>query len=212
MLETVVGHIILGLSIAAPIGPINIEIMKQGIHKGFWSSLLVGGGGMSADLILMCLMYFGIAAFVKISYVQLSLLVLGCVILTLSGIQGCLSSVSIDEAHDKDKSGLFHSYATGFMIAAFNPMNLLFWLGIYGSVLSQSLQRPDKWEAFFLSTLVFVGIALWNLNMSLTVHFGKTLMKPRTLKGISVVASLVLLFFGLRFGYLAAEMLFIASK
>ncbi|WLR59348.1 LysE family translocator [Guptibacillus hwajinpoensis] len=150
MLEIAIAHIILGLSIAAPLGPINIEIMKRGIHKGFWSSLFVGAGGMSADLVLMYLMYFGIATFVKLTIVQISLMILGAIILTISGIQGFRSQVSLDEDEDKEKSGLFHSYATGFMIAAFNPMNLLFWLGIYGSVLSVSLQQPDKWQALFL--------------------------------------------------------------
>lgn len=212
MLEIALTHIVLGLSIAAPLGPINIEIMKRGIHKGFWSSLLVGAGGMSADLILMYLMYFGIATFVKLTAVQISLMILGAIILTVSGIQGFLSRVSLEEESDKEGAGLFHSYLTGFMIAAFNPMNLLFWLGIYGSVLSVSLQQPDKWQAFFLSALVFIGIGLWNINLCMTVHFGKTLMKPRTLRAISVTASIVLLFFGLRFGYLAAEMIFIASK
>ncbi|TKD72053.1 LysE family translocator [Pseudalkalibacillus hwajinpoensis] len=212
MFEIAIAHIVLGLSIAAPLGPINIEIMKRGIHKGFWSSLFVGAGGMSADLLLMYLMFFGLAAFVKVSYVQVSLLILGAIILTLSGIQGCISEVSLDEEKDKEQSGLFSSYATGFMIAAFNPMNLLFWLGIYGSVLSVSLQQPDKWQAFFLSALVFIGIGLWNVNLCMTVHFGKSLLKPRILRAISVTASLVLLFFGLRFGYLAAEMIFVASK
>ena len=97
MLEIAIAHIVLGLSIAAPLGPINIEIMKRGIHKGFWSSLFVGAGGMSADLLLMYLMYFGMATFIKLSYVQISLLVLGAIILTLSGIQGCLSTVSLEE-------------------------------------------------------------------------------------------------------------------
>ncbi|MCA0172479.1 LysE family translocator [Bacillus sp. RAR_GA_16] len=129
MLEIALTHIVLGLSIAAPLGPINIEIMKRGIHKGFWSSLLVGAGGMSADLILMYLMYFGIATFVKLTAVQISLMILGAIILTVSGIQGFLSRVSLEEENDKEGAGLFHSYLTGFMIAAFNPMNLLFWLG-----------------------------------------------------------------------------------
>ncbi|TMW72968.1 LysE family translocator [Alteribacter natronophilus] len=216
MLLLLVRQIVLGLSIAAPIGPINIEIIRRGIHYGFWPSLLVGAGGMSADLLLMFFMYQGLSAVLTLGSVQLGLMILGAVILTWTGISGLRSSTNAAGAHEGMQSGpgdepegiengtLLRSYATGASIAMFNPLNILFWLGIYGSVLSDTFSDENKLRAFLVSSAVFLGVGLWNLNLAFTVHFGKRLLHPNTVRCVCVVASLVILGFGVYFASKAA--------
>lgn len=199
-------QIVLGLSIAAPIGPINIEIIRRGIYQGLWSSLLVGAGGMTSDLLFMFLMYQGFSEFLKLNWVQLTLLIFGALVLTYTGIQSFIHRTEpiIDSPGSKGDSlstGLIRSYLTGVSIAAFNPLNILFWLGIYGSALSDSFHDNNIIRAFFISSAVFIGIGLWNLNLALTVHFSKILLKPEIMKVISLTASLVLLGFGFHFAY-----------
>lgn len=206
MLLLLIKHIVLGLSIAAPIGPINIEILRRGLSQGFWSSLLVGAGGMTADCILMFLMYQGLSQLLTLKGVQLTLIIFGTVVLVHTGLQSLIhhkDSVIIDERVQTINIGLMNSYLTGAFIAAFNPLNILFWLGIYGSVLSDSFYDDNKLKSFFISSAVFIGIGLWNLNLALTIHFGKKSLNPNTLKWISFVASLIILGFGLHLGYQA---------
>ncbi|WP_084405706.1 LysE family translocator [Alteribacter aurantiacus] len=213
MIFLLVRQVVLGLSIAAPIGPINIEIIRRGIYQGFWPSLLVGAGGMSADFILMFLMYQGLSLFLTLEAVQLSLLVLGAFILTYTGVKGLLSSNQsftgpvLDMRNDPENtisSSLIHAYLTGLSIASFNPLNLLFWLGIYGSVLSETFSDENRLRAFIISSAVFLGIGLWNLNLACTVHFGKKLMSPRALHGICLGSSAILIAFGMYFIWKAA--------
>ncbi|MCE7792565.1 LysE family translocator [Salipaludibacillus sp. CUR1] len=209
MILLLIRQIVLGLSIAAPIGPINIEIIRRGINQGFWPSLLVGAGGMSADLIIMFLMYHGLSGFLTLEEVQLALLVFGAGVLSYTGIQGLqsqpqLSDPSFKEMREQnEKSSLLGSYLTGASIAAFNPLNLLFWLGIYGSVLSSTFQNDNPLHAFYINSAVFIGIGLWNLNLSLSVFFGKRLLKKSILKGICLAASLFLVGCGLYFAFKA---------
>lgn len=54
-----------------------------------------------------------------------------------------------------------------------------------------------------ISSAVFIGIGLWNLNLALTVHFGKKSLSQNSLKWISVAASLIILGFGLHLSYQA---------
>ncbi|WP_173918211.1 LysE family transporter [Halobacillus sp. Marseille-Q1614] len=209
MFFLLIRQIVLGLSIAAPIGPINIEIIRRGIYQGFWPSLLVGAGGMTADLALMYFMYRGLSEYLTLNWVQLILLVLGALVLTYTGIQSFINRTepivdSSDHRGDRLSTGLIRPYLTGLSIAAFNPLNILFWLGIYGSVLSDSLQDEDILRAFYISSAIFIGIGLWNLNLALTVHFSKTLLKPGALKLITVMASLVLISLGVYFAFKAA--------
>ncbi|MDP5273380.1 LysE family transporter [Chengkuizengella axinellae] len=197
-------HIILGLSIAAPIGPINIEILRRGLSQGFWSSLFVGAGGMTADCILMFLMYQGFARLLTIQGVQLTLIIFGAVVLIHTGLQSLLKhkqSLVVNESVHSNNRSLMNSFLTGAFIAAFNPLNVLFWLGIYGSVLSDTFNEDNKIKAFIISSAVFIGIGLWNLNLALIVHFGRKSLNPSTLKRISTVASLIILGFGLHLSY-----------
>jgi threonine/homoserine/homoserine lactone efflux protein len=206
MFLLLIRQIVLGLSIAAPIGPINIEIIRRGIYQGLWSSLLVGAGGMTSDLILMFLMYQGLSEFLTLDSVQLALLILGALVLTNTGVQSLIHRTepmvdSPGNGEDRLSTRLIHSYLTGASIAAFNPLNILFWLGIYGSVLSDSFHDDNIIRAFYINSAVFIGIGLWNLNLALTVHFSKTLLNQGMMKVISLMASLVLLGFGFHFAY-----------
>ncbi|NBI29596.1 LysE family translocator [Chengkuizengella marina] len=200
-------HIILGLSIAAPIGPINIEILRRGLSQGFWPSLFVGAGGMTADCALMFFMYQGLARLLTLDGVQLTFIIFGAVVLMHTGLQSLIKqkeSIMTNEWHSINSStGLMNSFLTGVFIAAFNPLNILFWLGIYGSVLSETFNDDNKIKAFFISSAVFIGIGLWNLNLALIVHFGRKSLNPSTLKRISLVASLIILGFGLHLSYQA---------
>src|SRR3954454_24916496 len=62
----------------------------------------------------------------------------------------------------------------------------------------------DKWTvlAFGYARTVPLFI-LWNLNLALTVQFGKKSLNPKSLKWNSTIASLVILGFGLHLSYQA---------
>ncbi|GGF18483.1 amino acid transporter [Halobacillus andaensis] len=208
MILLLIRQIVLGLSLAAPIGPINIEIIRRGIYQGFWPSLLVGAGGMTTDLALMYLVYRGLSDYLTLNAVQLTLLVFGALVLTYTGIQSFLNRPepvidSSDHRGERFSPGLLRPYLTGISIAAFNPLNILFWLGIYGSVLSDSLQDENVLRAFYINSAIFIGIGLWNVNLALTVHFSKSLLKPGALKLISLTASLFLIGLGVYFAFKA---------
>jgi len=171
--------------------------------------LLVGAGGMSADLAIMFLMFHGLSRFLTLDSVQLVLLILGSLVLTYTGIQGLKSNSpgltdTTKDLREHDENGrLLNSYLTGASIAAFNPLNLLFWLGIYGSVLSESFENDNLFEAFYINSAIFIGIGLWNTNLAFSVFFGKKLLRPNILKVICMSASAVLLFCGIYFGFKA---------
>jgi threonine/homoserine/homoserine lactone efflux protein len=207
MLTSTVGYIILGLSIAAPVGPINIEIIKRGLAFGFWPALFVGLGGMSSDLLLMGAMFLGIATVLAWSWVKMTLMLVGCVVLLHTGWTSLFAS-HVNQTRDNNLDRGFEvtnlrrsSYIKGLLIAGTNPMNLIFWIGIYGSVLSGAFQEENLFHSFLISSLVFVGIGLWNVNLAFTTHFGRILANQTILKGIHFIASLVLIGFGLQFGY-----------
>lgn len=57
--------------------PINVAQINKGIKNGFWSAWFVGLGAMSADVIMMLLIYFGVSTFLTTPIAQLCIWILG---------------------------------------------------------------------------------------------------------------------------------------
>lgn len=82
-------YILLGLSLAAPIGPINAAQMDRGIRGGFWNSWVLGLGSLCADFVFIALVYFGTVHFLQVPFVKTFLWLFGSFVLLYSAIQQC---------------------------------------------------------------------------------------------------------------------------
>lgn len=85
-------HFLLGLSLAAPIGPINTAQMERGIRSGFLHAWLVGLGAMLADGAFMLLVYFGVIHFLNEPFMKAFLWLFGCFVLTYTGAESLLQA------------------------------------------------------------------------------------------------------------------------
>ncbi|RIV19153.1 lysine transporter LysE [Alicyclobacillaceae bacterium I2511] len=213
MFGSLLGYIVLGLSLSIPIGPINVEMIKRGIRKGFWSFWPVGLGGMSADIVLMFIVYFGLLAFLTTLVVKLIMWSLGCLILVFIGYESIREGFKdVEIAEDEGKSNGMKGYFSGFLMAISNPLNIIFWIGIYGSVLTATLGKVGREQALLHSSAIFIGIALWDLTVATSVHFGRKFTGQRFMKWLSVVAGLTLIGFGIDFGDSAVRLLPVVFK
>lgn len=68
---TILQNTLLGLSLAAPIGPVNVEIIRRGLKSGFRQALLAGAGAMSADATYLTLIFFGLISFLNIHLMKI---------------------------------------------------------------------------------------------------------------------------------------------
>lgn len=208
MFGAIIQQIVLGISLAAPVGPINIEMLKRGIERGFWHAWIVGIGGMTADILFMLLIYFGLSSVFMYTYVQAFMYCAGFFLLFYLGFQSVKQGISHSNMEYKQEEigGLKQSFMAGFLIAISNPLNLIFWFGIYGSTLSSLLTKVTKQEAFLYSLCIIVGIILWNLNIAFSVHFGRTLLKKKALGYITAGAGIILVGYSIHFAYKALQL------
>ncbi|EEM00022.1 threonine/homoserine/homoserine lactone efflux protein [Bacillus sp. RC145] len=208
MFGAIIQQIVLGISLAAPVGPINIEMLKRGIERGFWHAWIVGIGGMTADILFMLLIYFGLSSVFMYTYVQAFMYCAGFFLLFYLGFQSVKQGISHSNMEYKQEEigGLKQSFMAGFLIAISNPLNLVFWFGIYGSTLSSLLTKVTKQEAFLYSLCIIVGIILWNLNIAFSVHFGRTLLKKKELGYITAGAGIILVGYSIHFAYKALQL------
>ncbi|MBN8193671.1 LysE family transporter [Bacillus sp. NTK074B] len=204
-----VSYIVLGLSLSAPMGPINAAQLDKGIRFGFMHAWLVGIGGMVADGIFMLLIYFGIAQFIEVPVIKLFLWSFGFFVLTYTGIESIQKSGTTSKAvHYTPSETKGKSFRTGFFMAISNPLSILFWLGIYGSVLAQTSGTYETGQLFLYSMGIFLGITLWDLTMAGVATGARKIVSPRVLRTISIGSGLILMGFGIYFGVQACRLLF----
>ncbi|NOV00736.1 LysE family transporter [Paenibacillus planticolens] len=200
--------LLLGLSLSAPIGPINAAMLDRGIKRGFTHAWMVGVGGMFADVILIILIYFGLVHFLTTPFMKTFLWLFGCFILLYSGIESLIGAGKLKDASHSSEESLTRSFFTGFIMAISSPLSILFWLGIYGSVLAETVAKYDRNHVLLYTGIMFVGIILWDLVMASLASGFRKFLAPRGLSAISIVSGLSLIGFGLHFGLKAFQALF----
>ena len=200
-------YILLGLSLSAPMGPINAAQIDKGIRYGFVNAWLVGLGAMVADGIFMLLIYFGVVQFVDTPFMSTFLWLFGFFVLTYTGIESIVKSKLMVEKRGINRyetNG--KSFRTGFFMAISNPLNILFWLGIYGSILAQTARVHGTYSLLYTAG-IFLGITLWDLTMAGVATGARRLVNPNVLQAISILSGIVLIGFGLYFGVQALRVL-----
>ncbi|UFT99712.1 LysE family translocator [Radiobacillus kanasensis] len=208
-MHTFLSYIFLGLSLAAPIGPINAAQLDKGLKDGFLHSWLIGIGSLFAEMLFMVAVYFGIVNFLEIPFMKSFLWSFGCFVLIYTGIESfaTASSFTVDK-RNKTQSSPKKTFWTGFMLTVSNPLSILFWLGIYGSVLANTVAQYDKSHIMLYSAAIILGLIIWDFSMAFTASTFRKLMNNRLLIGLSRLSGLSLIGFGVYFGYQAVKLIF----
>ncbi|MFP7296405.1 LysE family transporter [Neobacillus niacini] len=207
-ISILVSYIILGFTLAAPIGPVNSARLDKGIKNGFWHAWIVGAGSMVADGFFMLLVYLGMVQFLGIPIIQIFLWLFGGFILIYSGFESIKNANTITLTYGRDKESLIKCFFTGFIMSITSPLSILFWLGIYGSVLAKTAQTNGPESLLIYSCMIFLGLTIWDVFVAaLTTGFRK-LLTVKSLITISIISGASLVLFGLYFGYQGIDALF----
>ncbi|WP_257348755.1 LysE family translocator [Pseudalkalibacillus decolorationis] len=202
-------YILLGLSLAAPLGPINAAQIDQGIKHGFFHSWVIGLGSIVAELLFIAAVFFGVVHFLEIPFMKSFLWLFGTFVLMYTGIESIVSSQGMEENHNNyRKSSLKSTFTRGFLISITNPLSILFWLGIYGSVLANTITRYNNVHLMIYGGAIIIGLMLWDVTMACISSGFRKFLTPFMLKGISVLSGLCMCGFGFYFGFQALKLLF----
>lgn len=198
----ILSYVLLGLSLAAPIGPINAAQMDRGLKGGFWPAWCVGLGASSADFLYMLVVYCGLVHFINIPIVKTFLWLFGAFVLIYTGIEGLkgLGSKKV-EGLTRGTESNFKCFITGFFMSLSNPLTILFWLGIYGSVLAETATKFGTHELLIYSGSILLGLIIWDISMAAIAGSFRMFLTTRLIQVIGLVSSISLLGFGFFFGY-----------
>ncbi|MEK5147536.1 LysE family transporter [Psychrobacillus sp. FSL K6-4615] len=202
-------YFLLGISLAAPIGPVKATLLNTGIKNGFFHAWFFGIGAILTDIIYMFMVYFGVGQFIDSPYMRIFLWSFGFFVLMYTGIENLLTinNISMDPKFRKIVR-LRHSLLAGILMAFLNPLTILFWLGIYGSILVSGGGEISGIETIIISIAILLGIALVDFLMAFFSSSSRNLLSTSVLKAVSFISSLCMIGFGIYFGIQAFHALF----
>ncbi|MCR2803839.1 LysE family translocator [Paenibacillus soyae] len=207
-MSLLLSYVLLGLSLAAPIGPVNAAQMDRGLRGGFWNAWLLGLGSMAADLVFIGVVYFGTVHFLEVPLIKTFLWLFGCFVLIYSGIDAFKGAGEQNLMRGGQTETLSKSFRTGFLISISNPLSIMFWLGLYGSVLAETARTHGTKELLLYTCAILAGIIAWDFFMALTASSFRKLLNGPLIRMISYVSAISLIGFGLYFGWQACLVLF----
>jgi threonine/homoserine/homoserine lactone efflux protein len=200
-ISILVSYVFLGFTLAAPIGPVNSARLEKGIKNGFWHAWVVGIGSMIADAIFMLMVYLGMVHFLGIPVVQIFLWIFGAFILIYTGVESIIKANSLTFTSIRNKDSLLKCFLTGFFMSITSPLSILFWLGIYGSVLAKTAQTNGTESLLIYSGMIFLGLTFWDVLVAAMTSGFRKVIDVKSLIIISILSGISLIIFGIYFGY-----------
>jgi threonine/homoserine/homoserine lactone efflux protein len=206
-MNLIFSYIFLGLSLAAPIGPVNAAQLDRGIKGGFMNAWLVGLGATLADITYMLFVYLGLVHFLEIPFLKAFLWLFGFFVLIYTGIESLISAGKISMQSQRTNLTYSKSFFSGFFMSIANPLTIMFWLGIYGSVLANAIASYSTNQLILYSSSIILGLLIWDVTMACIASTFRKMLTKQLLIAISIISGFSLIGFGLYFGYQAVKML-----
>jgi len=187
--------LIIGFSIAAPVGPIGVLCIRRTLAEGRISGFVSGMGAATADALYGCIAGFGVT-YVSNFLIgqQFSFRLIGALFLGYLGARIFFSKPA--EAPSKaEGKGLAGAYASTLLLTLTNPVTILAFAAIFAGLGLGNL--GGNYTAGMLLVLgVFLGSAAWWLFLSTGVGLFRTWFNGPRLRWVNRLSGVIIAGFG----------------
>ncbi len=186
---------LIGLSVAAAIGPMAILCIRRTLAQGHLAGLATGLGVASADGCYGAVAGFGlvlISQFVVAQHVWLR--IIGGIFLCYLGLKTLLAAPAT-RAASAGGGDLVRSYLSALGLTLTNPMTILSFAAIFAGL---GVGTGGGYGGAGLLVLgVFIGSALWWVVLAGAVTALRGRITPRVLRWVNRASGTIILAFGL---------------
>ncbi len=185
---------LIGISVAAPVGPIGVLCIRRTLAEGRASGLASGLGAASADALYGSVAGFGLA-FIGDRLVRWQgwLRLVGGLYLCYLGVRTFLSEPASDTQRAARWGGVLGAYGSSLVLTRTNPGTIM---SFAGGLAAMGVAEYDVRGAGLLVLGVFAGSAAWWLTLTTTVGLFRRRVEGSVLKWINRLSGLVIAGFG----------------
>lgn len=195
-LDLLIRGIIIGFSIAAPVGPIGVLCIRRTLADGRLAGLATGLGAATADAVYGGLAALGLTALTDaLVGVQTWVRLIGGIFLLYLGARSFFAQPG-ERAANARGAGLLGAYASTFVLTLTNPMTILSFVAVFAA-LGLGTAHPEPAAAASLVLGVFLGSALWWLTLSGGFGLLRSRTRAGTLRWVNRISGAIIAAFGL---------------
>ncbi|WP_138379762.1 LysE family translocator [Luteithermobacter gelatinilyticus] len=188
--------ILIGILVAAPMGPVNIICIRRALAYNAWNGFLVGMGAALADTLFGAVAAFGLSTLTRLilefnGWFE----VCGGIVLLIVGVNIWRKHPHLSDVQDQNGDWVKASIGT-FALTITNPMTILGFVALFAGLglgrLGESLPN-----ALLVIAGVFLGSSLWWFALTEGVAHMKKKLSDDHLLWINRLSSVVVIGFGL---------------
>jgi len=192
---------IIGILVAAPVGPVNVLCIQRAIERGFWGGIAAGLGAMLGDGLIALCAALGVGAISgAVQYHRMTIQVLGGIVLFAFGLRLYFAKprfvpvMSLTDRAETLRDFVWDIPQT-FLLTITNPGAVLGLFAIFGGV-STFVEVNSYVDALTIVAAVMGGSLAWWIGLShLIARFRHRLSLSR-LQLINQISGLLLMGFG----------------
>jgi threonine/homoserine/homoserine lactone efflux protein len=188
---------IMGLAIAAPVGPIGILCIQRTLHTGFSTGLMTGLGAALADGTYGLIAGFGLTIISSfLVKEQFWIRAIGALFLIYLGIK-LLFKKPTQGSFGNTRISSWYAFGTSYVLTLTNPATILSFMAIFAG-LGLGTIHNNFLQALALILGIVCGSALWWLLLSGGVAFIlHHQLNAKVLRNINRASGVAIIVFGL---------------
>ena len=188
--------LVIGFSIAAPVGPIGILCIQRTLSQGRVSGLVTGLGAATADAVYGSIAGFGLT-FISILLISslFWLRLLGGIFLCYLGLKTFFSK-PMEQKELRNFTSLGKAYTSTLFLTLTNPTTILSFTAVFAG-LGVVGTHANYFSSSIMVLGVFLGSTLWWIILSTGISFLKSKFRFSSIHWINYLSGIIILLFGL---------------
>ena len=188
--------LVIGFSIAAPVGPIGVLCIRRTLADGRAIGFSSGLGAATADAVYGSVAAFGLSLVTNALVEQRAWLQAGGgVFLCYLGVRTWMAVPRVASGAQADGRGLTTAWASTFALTLTNPTTIISFAAIFAGLgLGRSVGGYGAASVMVLG--VFLGSALWWLILSVGVGLFRSALTPQRLRWVNRCSGVIIGTFG----------------
>ena len=195
----------LGLVVAAQVGPISLLCIRSVLRGRFAVGVAIGAGAAVVDALYAALGAAGASALLQIDPVRLALGIAGACVLAAIGLRTIYSAfrVRLGGESKEEVASPRRAFLTSLGATASNPLTIASWAAAFSAASTAALAGSGS-TAAALVVGVGTGTLTWFTVLSGTIAVVRPRVGPRLVAGVDAVSGAAILVFAGLLGWRTA--------
>ncbi|MGB3701868.1 MAG: LysE family transporter [Anaerolineales bacterium] len=200
-LKVFLQSLLIGFSIAAPVGPIGILCIRRTLAEGRRAGMISGLGAATADAFYGAIAAFGLT-FISSFLINQSIWLRlgGGLFLIYLGFKTFFAKPHDMEApisSYENNEGMLNFYMSTLFLTISNPLTILSFAAIFAGFGAVSFNSQDYLASAVMVLGIFIGSSTWWFILTYTTGLARNRINSTTLIWINRIAGAIILIFGI---------------